>query len=133
MPLTNVGRNFIAAALIGEAVTPFSAASARLGVGDGTQAFSPTQLDLQGTNRLRKGMAAGYPTRQGNSITFKATFSTAEANFTWNEWGVFNSNLTSSDENDFAGVMLVRNVVPIGTKNATQTWELTVTITIEAV
>ena len=91
MPLTNAGRNFIAGALIGAETVLFTNVNARIGVGDGTAAFAATQTDLQGTNKFRKGMDTGYPTRTGNVITFRSTFAGTEANFAWQEWGVFNA------------------------------------------
>lgn len=122
MPLTNAYRDFLAQATIGETVTPFNNANANLGVGDGTSAFSATQTDLQGTNKVRKGMDAGYPTRNVNQLTFRSTFGGADANFAWNEWGVFNAAS--------GGTMMNRKVESLGTKASGATWILTVTITL---
>jgi hypothetical protein len=123
MPLTNVGRDHIAADLVGEAVTEFNNANAHLGVGDSTVAFAPTQTDLQAaTNKLRKAMDAGFPTRSNNVLTFRSTFGTADANFAWNEWGVFNAVS--------GGTMLCRKVESLGTKPSTQSWQFTAQITI---
>lgn len=122
MPLTTAGRDFIAAAIIGESVTPFNNANARIGVGDGTTAFSTAQTDLQGTNKYRKGMDSGYPQRSANVLTFQSTFSGSEANFSWQEWGVFNAAS--------AGTMLCRVVENNGTKLSDQTWVFQVQITV---
>jgi len=122
MPLTNVGRDFIAGALTGVETTLFDNANAYIGVGDGTTAFDVTQTDLQGTNKFRKGMDSGYPQRSGNVLTFQATYSGAEANFAWQEWGVFNA--TSG------GTMLCRLVEYNGTKQSGQTWVFQVQITV---
>jgi len=123
MALTNAGRNEIAAALIGEG-TPFNNSNARIGVGDGDTTFIATQTDLTGANKFRKGMDTGYPIRDSNTITYRATFGSDEANFTWKEWGVFNAAT--------GGVMLNRLVDNNGTKLSGQTWAFTVTITINA-
>jgi hypothetical protein len=122
MGLTNAYRDHIAANTIGESVTVFNNANARIGVGDGTAAFSASQTDLQGTNKFRKGMDAGYPTRSGNVLTFQSTFGASEANFEWQEWGVFNAAS--------AGTMLNRFVQNLGTKTSSQTFRLTVQITL---
>jgi len=122
MPLTNAYRDFLAAATVGEPVTPFNAANAYLGVGNGTTAFASTQTDLQGSSKVRKAMDAGYPVRSGNQITFRATFGNADANFAWEEWGIFNA--------PSGGVMLNRKVESLGTKGSGATWILTVTITL---
>lgn len=122
MPLTNAGRDLFAAAIIGETITPLNAANAHLGVGDGTTAFAKTQTDLQGTNKLRKPMMAGYPTRTGNVISFRSQFGPTEANFAWNEVGSFNAAT--------GGVMVTRKVESLGTKT-TGTWELQLDVTVD--
>lgn len=123
MGLTDAGRNHVAQDLIGEAVTAFSNPNAHLGVGDSTAVFAKTQTDLQAaTNKLRKAMDATFPTRATNIVTFRATFATGEANFAWQEWGVFNAVS--------AGVMLSRKVESLGTKTSAQSWQLTADITI---
>jgi len=121
MPFTNAYATFAAQATIGESVTPFNNANAYLGVGDGTTAFSASQTDLQGTNKVRKPMNSGYPTRSGNTVTFQATFGATEANFTWNEWGVFNAAT--------GGVMLNRKLENFGTKASGTVWQFTVQLT----
>ena len=120
MALTTAGVNFLSQAALGQG-TPFSAANARLGVGDGSTAFAVGQTDLQGTNKLRKAMDSGYPTITAPKITFKSTFGQSEANFAWNEWGIFNAST--------GGVMLNRVVESNGTKQSNQTWVLEVDIT----
>ena len=120
MALTTAGINFLSQAAIGQG-TAFSNANARLGVGDGTTAFAVSQTDLQGTNKLRKGMDSGYPTVAPPKVTFKSTFLPSEANFSWHEWGVFNAAT--------GGVMLNRVVESNGTKQSNQTWVLEVEIT----
>ncbi len=122
MPLTNAFATFLAQATVGESVTPFNSANARIGVGDGTAAFSASQTDLQGTNKVRKTMDSGYPTRSGATMTFQSTFGGSEANFTWNEWGVFNAAT--------GGVMLNRKVENLGTKASGSTWIVQVQITL---
>lgn len=125
MALTNAGRDLIAAAIIGEATTDFTNANARLAVGDSTTAFSAAHTDLQAaTNKLRKAMDATYPQRATNVLTFRATFATGDANWAWQEWGVFNAAA--------AGVMLNRKVESLGTKTSAQSWQFTVTLTVTA-
>lgn len=125
MAATNAFRDFVASDVIGEAVTEYNNANAALGVGDSTTAFAATQTNLQAaTNKLRKAMDATYPTRATNVLTFRSTFGTADANFAWQEWGVFNSTT------DAAGTMMSRKVESLGTKTSSQSWQLTATITI---
>lgn len=123
MPLTNAGRDFLAGAATGAQTTHFDNANAKIGVGDSSTAFAVTQTDLQATtNKLRKAMDASYPTTSGNVLTFQATYGTAEANWAWNEWGVFNAAS--------GGVMLSRKVEYNGTKLSGQTWVFQVQLTV---
>ena len=120
MALTTAGINFLTNAAVGLG-TPFNATNARLGVGSSGVAFDAGQTDLQGTNKMRKVMDDGYPLIEPPVLTFKTTFQPTEANFPWNEWGVFNAAT--------GGVMLNRVVESNGTKQNNQTWILEVAIT----
>lgn len=122
MALTTAGIRYLAQAAIGQG-TPFNNANARIGVGNGSNAFAVGQTDLQGASKFRKAMDSGYPTITPPVITFKSTFAQSEANFPWNEWGIFNA--------DTGGVMLNRVVESNGTKQSNQTWVLEVAITFE--
>ena len=123
MPITDAGRNHLVQAGIGAAVTAFNNANAYIGVGDSTTAFNASQTDLvAATNKLRKAMDATYPQGSSNVITFRSTFATGDANFAWQEWGVFNASS--------AGTMLSRKVESLGTKTSAQTWQFTVTLTV---
>lgn len=125
MPLTEAGRNHLAAAAIGEAVTAFNNANAHIGVGDSTAVFAATQTDLQAaTNKLRKAMDATFPTRSVNVLTFRSTFATTDANFAWAEWGTFNAATGQT--------MLNRKVEALGTKTSAQSWQITATLTLTA-
>ena len=123
MPLTNAGRDFIAKAIMNDSPVFFDNTHAYLGAGSSNAAFAAAQTDLQAaSNKLRKGMEATYPQRIANVLTFRSLFGTAEANWAWEEWGVFN-HVT-------AGEMLSRKVETLGTKASTQSWQLTVDITV---
>lgn len=122
MPLTNAYRDFLASLAAGAGGTAFNNANSYIGVGDSVTAHAFTQTDLQAaSNKLRKAMDATYPQVAANVLTFRSTFSTAEANFAWQEWGVFNASA--------AGTMMNRKVESLGTKTSSQTWQITVTIT----
>lgn len=115
----------------GQALTYFNNAQAAIGVGDSSTAAAATQTNLQAaTNKLRKAMDSTYPqhtdatTSGASSIIFKATFASADANFAWAEWGVFNS------ATDATGRMLNRKVESLGTKASGTSWALTVTLTL---
>lgn len=123
MALTTAGRDVFAAAIIGDSYTAFNAANTRLGVGTSSTAFAQAQTDMQAAG-VRAGMDATYPQRSTNVITFRATFTEAQANQAWNEWGVFNAASGPT--------MLSRKVESLGTKPSSEAWRLTATITVVA-
>jgi hypothetical protein len=115
----------------GQALTYFNNAQAAIGVGDSATAAAATQTDLQAaTNKLRVAMDATYPQHTDGvvagaaSIVFRSTFSTAQANWAWNEWVVANSTTLAT------GRILNRKVESLGTKTSSAVWTLTITITL---
>jgi hypothetical protein len=103
---------------------------ARLGVGNSSTAEAATQTDLQaaagGANRQFKLMNATFPSRSSQTLSFASDFTSGEANFVWNEWGIDNG---TSNGTTVSAPMLNRKVASLGTK-ATGTWTLTATLTI---
>ena len=124
MALTSAGASVIAAALTGNAFPTYSNANSRIGVGDSAAAFAAGQTDLLGADKFRKGMEAAYPTLAGAVMTFRSLFAPSEAVFVWNEWGIFNAASGPT--------MLSRKVESLGTKPGTQSWQLTVELTVGA-
>lgn len=122
-PLTNAGRDFIAQAIMNDSSPVFfTNANSYLGVGDSPATFNAAHTDLQASsNKLRKAMDSTYPQRATNVLTFKSSFATGDANFAWQEWGIFNASAS--------GTMLCRKVESLGTKT-TGTWVLTATVTV---
>lgn len=125
MSLTTAARDLIAQALAGESFTAYNNASSHIGVGNGANAFLADDTDLKGTSKLRKPMEATYPQRVGPALSFRSLFGIGDANFNWEEWGVFNAAT--------AGEMLNRKVESLGSKTSVQSWQLTVTVTLEVV
>lgn len=122
--LTNAYRDYLAA-LSTATGTFFNNANSSIGVGDSTTAHAFSQTDLvAATNKFRKPMDATYPQVATNVITFRSTFATGDANFAWQEWGVFNTTSASG------GTMMNRKVESLGTKTSAQSWQFTVTITL---
>ena len=96
-------------------------AAAQIGVGDSSTSADPSQTDLQAaTNKTYKGMEASYPTSTSQKATFKSSFGSGDANYTWNEWVVKQST---------SGICLNRKVESLGTKSG-GTWTLEVSITL---
>lgn len=118
-------------ATAGQALTYFNAANAAIGVGDSTTAETATHTDLQAaSNKLRVGMNAGFPAHTDGvvvgaaTIQFQSTFSTSQANWAWQEVGVFNSPTAAT------GRMLNRKVQSLGTKTSASSWQVTASLTI---
>ena len=94
---------------------------AQIGVGDSDTAADPAQTDLQAaTNKTYKGMEPGYPTSTSQKVTFRSSFGSSEANYTWNEWVV---------KQNTSAICLNRKVDSLGTKTS-GTWTLEVTVTL---
>lgn len=115
----------------GQALTFFNAANAAIGVGDSTTAAAATQTDLQAaTNKLRKAVDTGYPAHTdgvvvgAKTITFRSTFDTTQANWSWQEAAVFNSPTLGT------GRMLNRKVQDMGTKTSASSFQITFAIDI---
>lgn len=105
------------------APTAWVEATCRIGVGDDATAPVATQTGLLAvTNKLWKGMNAGYPQKSSQDSIFQADFIDGEAEYAWLEETITNAA-------DDAGDNLCRQNTNLGTKPAGQTWRLTGTIT----
>lgn len=100
-------------------------AQARIGVGDSSTAASAGQTGLQAaTNKSYVGMDATYPTISTNSTTFRATFGTSVANYSWNEFVIDNGNGSNSTSTTLSGGTTLDRVVSAqGSKASGQTWQ----------
>jgi hypothetical protein len=128
MGLTTAGLNHLLGLGIGEVLTTFANANAHVGVGGGaggTTAFAIGQTDLMGASKTRKACDSTFPSRAANVLTAKATFAVGDANYTWDEFALFNGAAS--------GVMLHRGVsAAFFVKNASTTVALTTTLTLTA-
>lgn len=124
--LMNAGIQVMLDLLIGAAGTTFANGNTYIGVGDSSAAVAAGQTDLQAsTNRFKRVMDATFPSRSGQTLTFRTTYGTSEANFAINEVGVFNGGPAFA-----TGTMLNRIVQALGTKTSAVTLQATVTVTI---
>lgn len=112
----------------GQTLTFFNNANSYIGIGDSSTAEAATHTDLQAaTNKTRIAMDATYPqhtpgtTSPAATVTFVVTAGSGAANFSWQEFGLFNGST--------GGRMLNRKVTNLGTK-ATGSWVLTMTISL---
>lgn len=122
--LLNEGVALLEDLLIGAAGTTFSNANAFIGVGDSSTAELATDTGLNAaTNKLYKAMDATFPSRASQTVTWRSTFGTTDANFTWNEWTVANGSSN-------AATNLNHKTAAMGSKAAGSTWTLSVSVTI---
>lgn len=116
--------------LIGAGGTAYNNANSRIGVGNSSTAAANTQTDLQAAagaaNRFFMTMDATFPSRSAETVTWRATFGTADGNFAWAEWCVDNGNASGTT---VTAPMLNRKVSSLGTKVAGGIWQFTVTAT----
>ena len=124
--LTTVGAGDLWKGLTGGSLTVFSNANAYIGVGDGNGSVptvNASDTDLTATtNKLRVAMDSTFPTLSTNTAVFQSTYGTSQANFAWNEWGVFNASSS--------GDMLNHKGQALGTKVNTASWQLKVTLSL---
>lgn len=109
----------------------------RLGVGDGTTAAARADTDLGAAsgsgNRYFQPVssaAQSTTTYTNDTMTFVATFASANGNFAWNEWGTDISAATVSGGTT-VGTLFLNHAVPaggLGTKASGASWTLTATI-----
>lgn len=93
-----------------------------MGVGDSATAAAVGDTDLlAATNKFRKAFDS-TPTRSGLVVTCVTTFATGDANFNWQELGLFNAA---------SGGSMFNRIAPIGpfTKSSAVSIVVTVTIT----
>lgn len=128
--LLNAGIQSILDQTHGATTAPYNNANTRLGVGNSATAEAATQTDLQAiagaANRQFKLMNATFPSRSSQTESYQSDFTSGEANFIWNEWGVDKGNANGTT---VTAPMLNRKVASLGTK-ATGTWTLTGTLTL---
>jgi hypothetical protein len=132
--LTTAGLNRLTSLMIAAGGQGATNTATRIGVGNSATAAAVGQTDLQASagasNRYFMTMDATYPQQSNGVITAKATFGTADGNFTWSEWCIDIGTPTVAAGTTVAALMLNRAVQALGTKTSAGTWVATATITI---
>lgn len=121
--LVTNGINILLNALIVAASPLWNATNARIGVGDSATAATIADTDLNAASNKLRVVVNSIPTVATNVLTAVATFTTGQANWVWNEWGLFNAASGATS-------MLNHAVTNLGTKTSASAWTITVTITI---
>lgn len=116
--------------------TKFNNGNAAILVGDTNTAAASSQTDLLAssgaTHRWCQGMDATFPTHTtgtgtstASKMLFKATVTSGNGNFAWQEWGIGNK---VSQAKAYPGRLLNRKVQNLGTKTSLGVWALTITL-----
>ena len=127
--LLNEGINELWSLVAGTGGVKFDAGNAYIGVGDDATAADPTDTALKGaanagTHKLYVAMDGSYPTYgTSQKTTWRSTFTTAQANFHWQEITVANGDADDHDN-------LNRKVQDMGTKASGSTWIPTLEVTL---
>lgn len=132
--LTTAGLTRITSLITGGGGQAATNTSARIGVGTGTTAAAIGDTDLSAaagsSNRQFEIMAATYPQVSAGVMTFRAVFTTGEANFHWQEWGIDIGTPIVAAGTTVNATLVNHKVVDLGTKTSAAAWTFTVTITL---
>jgi hypothetical protein len=111
-------------------------------VGDGggsVPTAAATDSDLTASsNKYYNPVDASYPTvgaagATAGIITVQSTFTSAIANFAWNEWGIFGSTVqftVGQATNPGSCTMINHKGTSLGTKTSSNVWTLSATLTL---
>lgn len=124
MPLLREGRNRIAGLITGAETCHWGTSGAAIFVASATGAHSAAATWLGGA-AIGATQESGYPLRSNNILQYRSVYSTAQANFQWEEWLINTATASGS------GVPLNHAVQQVlGTKTSAQSWQLTACVTV---
>lgn len=125
-PIENIivtsGKNLVLDRLFGLSGPPAAIGSVGVGTDSTAASVGQTQLNPSVAGTVLIKTADAGTSRTGQVVTIKATFGTGEANFNWNEAGLFNGNVN--------GTSIMLNRVVIGPFNKTVEVSIIYTTTI---
>lgn len=133
--LTTAGLGRITSLITGGGGQALSNTATRVGVGDGTGSASVGDNDLfaltGATHRYFQPADSTFPSFLDGVITIQATFTSANGNFTWNEFGCDIGTPTVTGGTTVNAVLLNHKTsIAQGTKSLGQTWVATATVTL---
>lgn len=137
--LVNVGIQRLEDLLIGVAsIAAYTNATARIGTGNGAGTAAAGDTDLSASagssNRWFNAMDATFPSRTGQTLSFKGTFASGDGNYAWNEWGIDGGGAASAvvgaNGSSTAALLNHKTGAALGTKVVGAIWTFTATILI---
>lgn len=117
--LLNIGISELWDIFIGNSINIFDNDYAQIGVGNSNTAALANQTDLLGSSTEYVEMDVSYPLVSSQTVIFRSTFGSSEANFSWQEFVIKQST---------SGICLNRKVYNNGAKSSGMTWVVTVNI-----
>lgn len=128
--ITNAGWTRLMNLLTNQGATQaLDATHARIGAGNGSTAEAYTDTDLSaaaGSANRWFQLVSGAGTLGTRTLSFSASFGTADGNFAWAEFGI---DFGTASGNTVTAPLFNRKVSSQGTKASGQTWTATATIT----
>ena len=94
MPIIRVGRDQVAGLIAGTGTA--YGTGAYMYVSSSTAGHSPASSWFGSGVASPSCMEATYPIRTNNIIEYRGLWSTDEANFEWNQWGIHNATASGS-------------------------------------
>lgn len=136
--LVNNGLTRITNLITGGGGAAFNSTQGLVGVGSVSTAATTSDTALGGNGSSTTAwyqIVDSAPTTSTGQITAVSTFSTANANFAWNEWcwAIATGTITAGATLASVGtspIMVNHKIAALGTKVSTATWVLTSTITL---
>ena len=127
MPLIRGARDRIAGLIVGAETCHWGDAKATIWVATSTAAHSAvsTWFGSATSPTFTATMESGFPARSANILQFQGVFSTAQANFQWEQWGI--NTATASGGGQLLNIAAQQD---LGTKTSAQSWQLTACVTI---
>jgi hypothetical protein len=125
MPLLREGRNRIAGLIVGAETCHWGTSGASIWVGSSTGAHSAASTWLTANGGVGATMETGFPSRSTNILQFRGIYSTAQANFQWEQWLINTATASGS-----GAPLNVAVQQALGVKTSAQSWQLTACVTI---
>jgi hypothetical protein len=130
--LTTAGLTRITSLITGAGGQAMTAAATRIGVGDNsvasTAAVGDTNLGAA-TNKYFQ-VLDGTPSLSAGQMTFVATFTSANGNFLWSEFGIDVTAAATSGSTVNTPLINRKTAIAQGTKTSGQSWTASATITL---
>jgi hypothetical protein len=125
MPLLRVGRDRIAGLITGSETCHWGTSGATIFVVNGTGTAFSAASSWPLTGAVGATGESGFPLTAANIFQHRGIFSTAQANFAWDNWWIHTATASGS------GVPLNwASTQALGTKTSAQSWQITTSVTV---